>query len=241
MSKLIEVTNLSKSFTLHQQHGVVLDVLSEVSFSVNSAECLVLHGQSGAGKSTLLRTLYGNYLAATGSIQVWHAGEWLELVGATPRQVLEVRRQTLGYVSQFLRVIPRVSTLDVVMEPALARGWSKAQAQSRAQSLLSRLNIPQALWQLAPGTFSGGEQQRVNIARGFMVTWPLLLLDEPTASLDDANRQVVLELISEAKAAGSALIGIFHDRAAREAVADRYLDMTATRSQALGQEYVYAG
>src|SRR3990167_825492 len=158
-------------------------------------------------------------------------------VGAEPRQVLAVRRQTLGYVSQFLRVIPRVATLDVVMEPALARGWSKADAEARAKSLLSRLNIPHALWQLAPGTFSGGEQQRVNIARGFMVAWPLMLLDEPTASLDDANRQVVLELIEEAKAAGSALIGIFHDRAAREAVADRYLDMSA----AAQQEYIYAG
>jgi len=239
MNTLIEVSGLSKTFTLHQQHGVVLNVLSGLHFSVRAGECLVLHGQSGAGKSTLLRTLYGNYLAAGGSIRVRHQNEWVELVGAEPRQVLAVRRQTLGYVSQFLRVIPRVSTLDVVMEPALAlaRGWSKADAEARAKSLLSRLNIPQALWQLAPGTFSGGEQQRVNIARGFMVAWPLMLLDEPTASLDDANRQVVLELIDEVKAAGSALIGIFHDRAAREAVADRYLDMSA----AAQREYVYAG
>jgi alpha-D-ribose 1-methylphosphonate 5-triphosphate synthase subunit PhnL len=201
-------------------------VLRGVAFSVQGGECLVLHGQSGAGKSTLLRTLYGNYLPAGGSIRVRHAGQWLELVGAAPREVLEVRQQTLGYVSQFLRVIPRVACLDVVMEPALARGWTKADAQARAEHLLARLNIPRRLWQLAPGTFSGGEQQRVNIARGFMVAWPVMLLDEPTASLDDRNRQVVLELINEAKAGGAALIGIFHDRAAREAVADRHLDMT---------------
>ncbi|MHA6494600.1 phosphonate C-P lyase system protein PhnL [Pseudomonas borbori] len=238
MNTLIEVSGLSKTFTLHQQHGVVLNVLRELSFIVRAGECLVLHGQSGAGKSTLLRTLHGNYLAAGGSIRVWHNGEWVELVGAEPRQVLEVRRQTLGYVSQFLRVIPRVATLDVVMEPALARGWSKADAEARAKRLLTRLNIPAALWQLAPGTFSGGEQQRVNIARGFMVPWPLMLLDEPTASLDDSNRQVVLELINEAKAAGAALIGIFHDRAAREAIADRYLDMTPEASAK--QEYIYA-
>jgi alpha-D-ribose 1-methylphosphonate 5-triphosphate synthase subunit PhnL len=174
----------------------------------------------------LLRTLYGNYLPAGGSIRVWHAGQWLELVGAAPRDILQVRQQTLGYVSQFLRVIPRVACLDVVMEPALARGWTKADAQARAEHLLARLNIPRRLWQLAPGTFSGGEQQRVNIARGFMVAWPVMLLDEPTASLDERNRQVVLELINEAKAGGAALIGIFHDRAAREAVADRHLDMT---------------
>lgn len=238
MNNLIEVTDLSKTFTLHQQHGVVLNVLDGISFSVRAGECLVLHGQSGAGKSTLLRTLYGNYRAAGGSIRVRHRGDWVELAAAEPRQVLDVRRETLGYVSQFLRVIPRVATLDVVMEPALARGWSRADAEARARQLLARLNIPEALWQLAPGTFSGGEQQRVNIARGFMVGWPLMLLDEPTASLDETNRQVVLALIGEAKAAGAALIGIFHDNAAREAVADRYLDMAAY--QPSKQEYIYA-
>lgn len=226
MKPLIEVTDLSKTFTLHQQHGVVLNVLHGLSFTVRAGECLVLHGASGAGKSTLLRTVYGNYLASGGSVRVWHDDGWLELVGAEPRQILGVRQRTLGYVSQFLRVIPRVATLDVVMEPALARGWPREQAKARAESLLARLNIPSRLWPLAPGTFSGGEQQRVNIARGFMVEWPLLLLDEPTASLDDTNRQVVLELIQESKAAGTAVIGIFHDRLAREAVADRWLDMT---------------
>lgn len=205
--------------------------LHEVSFRVHRGEILFVTGHSGAGKSTLLRTLYGNYLPAGGSIRLRHAGDWLELVGAEPREVLAVRRQTLGYVSQFLRVIPRVATLDVVMEPALARGWSRDSAELRARSLLARLNIPERLWQLAPGTFSGGEQQRVNIARGFMVEWPILLLDEPTASLDEANRQVVLELIGEAKGAGAALIGIFHDRAAREAVASRYLDMSQELSR----------
>lgn len=226
MTTLIEVRDLSKTFTLHQQNGVVLNVLRGLNFSVRAGECLVLHGQSGAGKSTLLRTLYGNYLPAGGSIRVQHEGQWLELVGAEPRAILEIRRRTLGYVSQFLRVIPRVTSLDVVMEPALARGWSRPQAQQRAEGLLTRLNIAPRLWQLAPGTFSGGEQQRINIARGFMVPWPILLLDEPTASLDDTNRQVVLELINEAKTAEAAVIGIFHDRAAREAVADRHLDMT---------------
>ncbi|WP_434677133.1 phosphonate C-P lyase system protein PhnL [Pseudomonas sp. R1-18] len=226
MNTLIEVRDLSKTFTLHQQNGVVLNVLRGLNFSVRGGECLVLHGHSGAGKSTLLRTLYGNYLPAGGSIRLQHDGQWVELVGAEPRQVLDVRRRTLGYVSQFLRVIPRVSSLDVVMEPALARGWPRDQARQRAEALLTRLNIAPRLWQLAPSTFSGGEQQRINIARGFMVPWPVLLLDEPTASLDETNGQVVLELIDEAKAAGTAVIGIFHDRIAREAVADRHLDMT---------------
>ncbi len=196
MNNLIEVRDLSKTFTLHQQQGVVLNVLRGLNFNVAGGECLVLHGRSGAGKSTLLRTLYGNYLPAGGSIRLRHAGDWLELVGAEPREVLAVRRQTLGYVSQFLRVIPRVATLDVVMEPALARGWSRDSAELRARSLLARLNIPERLWQL-----------------------------------DEANRQVVLELIGEAKGAGAALIGIFHDRAAREAVASRYLDMSQELSR----------
>ena len=230
MQTIVEVENLHKTFTLHQQQGVVLKVLKDISFNVGAGECVVLNGHSGAGKSTLMRTLYGNYLPASGSIRVMHQDQMFEMVGAEPRQIMAVRRETMGYVSQFLRVIPRVTCLDIVMEPALERGWSLEKARSRAQALLQRLNIPERLWSLAPGTFSGGEQQRVNIARGFMVDWPVLLLDEPTASLDDVNRQVVLDLITEAKQAGSALIGIFHDKAARDGVADRYIDMNAQES-----------
>ncbi len=231
MNTVLQVNNLSKTFTLHQQQGVQLHVLQDISFSVDAGQCVVLHGQSGAGKSTLLRTLYGNYLPGAGSIRVRHRDTMTELVGAAPRRIMQVRRETMGYVSQFLRVIPRVNCLDVVSEPALLRGWSLEQANARAAELLTRLNIPQRLWSLAPNTFSGGEQQRVNIARGFMVNWPLMLLDEPTASLDEANGQVVLEMIREAKAAGCALIGIFHDRAAREAVADRCLDIATREMQ----------
>ncbi|HEY9279977.1 MAG TPA: phosphonate C-P lyase system protein PhnL [Eoetvoesiella sp.] len=230
MKSLIEVNDLSKTFTLHQQNAVVLNVLRSISFSVDAGECVVLHGHSGAGKSTLLRTIYGNYLPASGSIRLKHQDICHEMVGASPRDTLAVRRLTLGYVSQFLRVIPRISCLNIVMEPALARGWTHFQAELRAKALLSRLNIPSRLWPLAPGTFSGGEQQRVNIARGFMVDWPILLLDEPTASLDEANAKVVIELIAEAKEAGSALIGIFHDRTVRNAIADRYLDMVSEES-----------
>lgn len=226
MEPLIEVTGLAKTFTLHQQHGVVLNVLQGLDFSVLGGECLILHGESGAGKSTLLRTLYGNYLPASGSIRVQHQGAMVEVVGAEPRDMLALRRSTLGYVSQFLRVIPRVSCLNVVMEPALARGIAPGLARQRAEDLLLRLSVPERLWSLAPGTFSGGEQQRVNIARSFMVHWPVLLLDEPTASLDAANRSVVIALIREARSAGSALIAISHDEDTRNAIADRYLDMS---------------
>src|SRR5690554_91458 len=227
MIPAMQVRGLSKRFVLHQQQGAVLDVLSDIAFDVMAGECLVLHGQSGAGKSTLLRTLYGNYLPADGSIRVLHDGGIVEMVGAQPRQTLALRRNTLGYVSQFLRVIPRVACLDVVMEPALLRGVPAEFARAKAAALLRRLAIPQQLWGLSPSTFSGGEQQRVNIARSFIAPWPLLLLDEPTASLDDINRDVVLELVAEAKAGGSALIAISHDEKTRSAIGDRYLDLTA--------------
>ena len=226
MNTLIEVRDLSKTFTLHQQHGVVLNVLRGVDFSVAAGECLVLHGQSGAGKSTLLRTLYGNYLPAGGSIRVQHDGHWLELVGAEPRDILQVRQRTLGYVSQFLRVVPRVPTLRVVAEPLLSLGVDMAEAEDRAAALLTRLRIGENLWNLSPTTFSGGEQQRVNIARGFVHDYPAMLLDEPTASLDAANRETVIHLIEEAKARGAAILGIFHDELARNRLCDRVVDVS---------------
>lgn len=226
MNAVMEVKNLSKTFTLHQQHGTRLLVLRELDFTVHAGECLILQGQSGAGKSTLLRTLYGNYLPSSGQLMVLHQGGWLDMARAQPREIMQVRRLTLGYVSQFLRVIPRVSCLDVVMEPALLRGVDHDTARHKACVLLEQLAIPDRLWTLAPGTFSGGEQQRVNIARSFMVDWPLMLLDEPTASLDRANRDVVVSLIRQARQAGSAIIAISHDEPTRRAIADRYLDMT---------------
>jgi alpha-D-ribose 1-methylphosphonate 5-triphosphate synthase subunit PhnL len=225
MNATIEVNGLAKTFVLHQQNGVVLDVLKAVHFQVQPGQCLILHGRSGSGKSTLLRTLYGNYRPMMGSVRVRHEGRMLELVGAEPRALLQVRRQTMGYVSQFLRVIPRVSCLNVVMEPALQRGTPIALAEQRARTLLHRLNIDETLFSLAPSTFSGGEQQRVNIARSFMVDWPLMLLDEPTASLDQTNREIVLELIAETKATGSAIVAISHEEQVRERIADHILDM----------------
>ncbi len=219
MNTLIEVRDLAKTFTLHQQHGVSLQVLRGLSFTVSAGECLVLHGQSGAGKSTLLRTLYGNYLPAGGSIRIRHAGDWLELVGAEPRQVLAVRRQTLGYVSQFLRVIPRVPALEVVMEPALARGWSRADAEARAKALLTRLNISERLWQLAPGTFSGGEQQRVQLARVLCQVWVpvldgvprFLFLDEPVSSLDIRHQLLIMDVARRYADAGGGVVVVLHD------------------------------
>ncbi len=220
---MIRIENLSKSFTLHNQGGTVIPVMAGANLTVSPGECVGLTGASGAGKSTLMRMVYGNYLSSSGSLFV---GD-LDVARALPRQIIRLRRETLGYVSQFLRVVPRVPTLDVVAEPLLALGTPRDQAQARAESLLTRLNIPSRLWSLSPTTFSGGEQQRVNIARGFAHDYPALLLDEPTASLDAANREVVLSLITEAKARGAAILGIFHDTGARSQVCDRLVDVTA--------------
>ncbi len=219
------VSEVAKSFTMHLRGGLVLPVVANVSFSVASGECVVLGGPSGIGKSSILKMLYGNYAVDQGQILVNHDGRIVDIASADPRTVLEVRRGTLGYVSQFLRTVPRVSTLDVVAEPLVARGVSTDEARDRAAELLSRLNLPRDLWQLPPSTFSGGEQQRVNIARGFITDHGVLLLDEPTASLDAANRAVVVSMIRAKKEAGIALLGIFHDEEVREAVADRILDV----------------
>ena len=220
---MIEVRGLGKRFTLHNQGGAVIPVLEGAAFSVAPGECVALTGESGAGKSTVMRILYGNYLAQAGSVMIGG----VDLTRAGPREILALRRETLGYVSQFLRVVPRVPTLEVVAEPLLALGAEEEVAFGRARTLLSRLRIPETLWSLSPTTFSGGEQQRVNIARGFAHAYPALLLDEPTASLDAQNRETVLTLIEEAKAGGAAIVGIFHDLEARNRVADREVDVSA--------------
>ncbi|MGN7868605.1 phosphonate C-P lyase system protein PhnL [Paracoccus sp. 22332] len=219
---MIRIENLSKTFTLHNQGGTILRVMEGASLAVAPGECVGLTGQSGSGKSTLMRMIHGNYLAASGLLEV--AG--LDIVTAQPRQIIALRRDTLGYVSQFLRVVPRVPTIEVVAEPLLRLGVAPNAARARAADLLTRLNIPERLWGLSPTTFSGGEQQRVNIARGFAHAFPVMLLDEPTASLDAANREVVLALIEEAKARGAAILGIFHDEGARDRVCDRLVDVT---------------
>jgi alpha-D-ribose 1-methylphosphonate 5-triphosphate synthase subunit PhnL len=220
---VIRVEGLGKSFTLHTQGGVRIPVLAGAALTVAAGECVALTGASGSGKSTLLRMVWGNYRVESGRILV--AG--VDLARAAPRDILRLRRETLGHVSQFLRVVPRVPALEVVAEPLLALGRPEPAARARAADLLARLNIPERLWSLSPTTFSGGEQQRVNIARGFAHPYPALLLDEPTASLDAANRAVVLDLVAEAKARGAAILGIFHDAAARDRVCDRAVDVTA--------------
>jgi alpha-D-ribose 1-methylphosphonate 5-triphosphate synthase subunit PhnL len=227
MTAMIDVADAQKTFTMHLQGGVELPVVRGVTFRVDPGECVVLSGPSGAGKSSILKMIFGNYRCDAGRIGIRHRGAVIDLAASEPRQILNVRRDTIGYVSQFLRAVPRVATVDVVAEPLIAGGVERGEARARAGRLLHRLNIPERLWPLPPATFSGGEQQRVNIARGFISDLPILLLDEPTASLDAANRAVVVELISEKKRRGVAMLAIVHDDEIRHLIADRVVDVTS--------------
>jgi alpha-D-ribose 1-methylphosphonate 5-triphosphate synthase subunit PhnL len=225
MTTPLVVSEVFKSFTMHLRDGIKLPVVNDVNFSVASGECVVLGGPSGIGKSSILKMLYGNYAVDAGQILVNHQDRIVDSARADPRTIIDVRRHTMGYVSQFLRTVPRVAAVDVVAEPLFARGVDAAEAREKASDLLAKLNLPRELWSLPPATFSGGEQQRVNIARGFITSHRILLLDEPTASLDAVNRRVVVEMIAAKKSEGVALLGIFHDEEVREAVADRVLDV----------------
>jgi alpha-D-ribose 1-methylphosphonate 5-triphosphate synthase subunit PhnL len=235
----LAVRGLAKHFTLHLRGGTRLQVLAGTSLHVHAGECIALVGASGRGKSTLMKCLFGSYGADAGELRFESSAGPVDIATASPQRMLELRRRDIAYVSQFLRAVPRVPALDVVAqrlldgEPAPASddledaGHEERLAVARraAGALFSRLNLPPALWDLPPATFSGGEQQRVNIARGFVQPARLLLLDEPTASLDAANRRVVVELIAEAKARGAAIVGIFHDEEVRDAVASRCVEL----------------
>jgi alpha-D-ribose 1-methylphosphonate 5-triphosphate synthase subunit PhnL len=238
MSWMLRTEGLAKAFTLHLQAGLRIPVLDGVDFEVASGECVVLHGPSGVGKSTLMRCLYGNYGAGAGRILVQHRGEAVDLAAAEPRIVRAVRCETIGHVSQFLRVIPRVPAIDVVAEPLRARGVAPEEARARAAATMLRLNLPTRLHALPPATFSGGEQQRVNLARGFVAPWPVMLLDEPTASLDATNRDAVVALIEEAQAAGTAVVGIFHDADLRRRVGSRQFDVASGATAGAGAKPV---
>ena len=229
---MIRIDNLAKTFLLHNQGAKKLPVFQNISFQVKAGECLVLTGASGTGKSTLLRAIYANYLVQSGTINIRHENKWVDLASASPHEVLDIRKKTLGYVSQFLRVIPRISTIDLVCEPLIMQGNLIKAAKAQAKKLLNKLSIPESLWDLPPATFSGGEQQRVNIARTLIQDYPILLLDEPTASLDEKNRDAVIELINEARNQGTAVVGIFHDKYVRESVGTKMFNVELAKKAA---------
>jgi len=227
---MVKLDGVGKTFLLHLRGGAVLPVLRDVTFDAFAGECAVLEGPSGAGKSCILKMIFGNYRADAGSILVRDGRQWVDVTNAPPRRVLRLRCSAVGHVSQFLRSIPRVGALDIVAAAARNNGVGADTARERAADLLQRLNIPERLWRLPPATFSGGEQQRINLARGFAAAHPILLLDEPTAALDARNRAVVMQILCERKRAGAALIGIFHDDDVKRRIGDRRIDVTRFRA-----------
>ncbi|MGE0565140.1 MAG: phosphonate C-P lyase system protein PhnL [Pseudolabrys sp.] len=222
----LELKNVAKTFTMHLQGGLKLPVLRNVSFAADAGQCVALAGPSGAGKSSILKLIYGNYRCDSGEVLVRDGEATVDIAASEPRRILSLRQRALGYVTQFLRAVPRVSALDIVAEPLVVRGVDRDTASARAAEMLARFNVPGRLWTLPPATFSGGEQQRVNLARGLLPAHPVLLLDEPTASLDAVNRQAVIEVVRERKAAGAAIVAIVHDDEVREAIADVHVDVT---------------
>lgn len=222
----LTLTDVTKTFTMHLQGGLRLPVLRGVTFAAASGQCVVLTGPSGAGKSSVLKLIYGNYRCDHGHILVSSGDSTVDIALAAPREILSVRQRALGYVTQFLRAVPRVSALDIVAEPLIVKGVAREEATARAAAMLKRFNVPERLWSLPPSTFSGGEQQRINLARGLLPEHPILLLDEPTASLDANNRAVVVDIIRERKQQGAAIVAIVHDDAVREEIADVAIDVT---------------
>jgi len=220
----LELSGVAKTFTMHLQGSLRLPVLRSLGFSVAPGQCVALTGPSGAGKSSILKLIFGNYRCDEGSIMVRDGDGAVDIARASPRQILSLRRRKLGYVTQFLRAVPRVGALDTVADALTDVPRETARAQAAA--MLARFNVPERLWNLPPATFSGGEQQRINLARGFLPETPVLLLDEPTASLDACNRDVVVDLVCERKRQGVAIVAIVHDDPVREAIADTSIDVT---------------
>jgi alpha-D-ribose 1-methylphosphonate 5-triphosphate synthase subunit PhnL len=227
---MVKLEGVAKTFVMHLRGGATLPVLRGVAFEARAGECTVLDGPSGSGKSSVLKMILGNYRVDAGRIEMRDGNEWVDVASAQPRRILNLRQWTIGYVSQFLRTIPRVGALDIVAAAARETGLAAEEAKRRSADLLGRLSIPERLWQLPPSTFSGGEQQRVNIARGFAAARPILLLDEPTASLDRENRAAVIGFIEERKRAGATLIGIFHDEDVKQQIGNRIVDIARFRA-----------
>ncbi|WP_026672579.1 phosphonate C-P lyase system protein PhnL [Alkalihalobacterium bogoriense] len=226
MAIVLEVNDLCKTFTLYQKQQKEMIGCSHVSFQLQEGEFIGITGKSGAGKSTLLKCLFRTYLPSSGEIY-YDSNEFgrIDLVQVKEQQILRVRMKEIGYVSQFLQVLPRVTAKDIIMETLIEMNVSKQEASHKAEEMLFHFNIPEKLWDAYPNTFSGGEKLRLNLARAMVKKPRLLLLDEPTASLDHNSKRYVKEMIENLKQAGTSMIGIFHDLEFMEAVVDHTYKM----------------
>ncbi len=225
-NQILSVENLSKSFFLHEQKKIIPSS-SQINFKAYPGKLIALIGPTGAGKSSVLKCIYRTYQQTSGRIiYKTAAGDSVDLALASDHRVLELRRNEIGFVTQFLHTLPRQKTLDVVAMPLYQQGVSRQQGREQASKLLAELNIPKQLWEVPPATFSGGEKQRVNLARGLIASPRLLLLDEPTASLDAQTTDRVLRLIQRKKDQGTAMLAIFHHADLVKRIADDVVELT---------------
>ena len=222
---VLDVRRLSKGFTMHHL-GAEMGAFSDISFSLKAGEFLLLKGRNGAGKSTLLRTLYRSYLAQSGQILFYSEHGVIDLARAADVDITYLRRTEIGFVTQFLTARPRVSAEALVAEPLRLAGHSVEDARRQARHWLDAFGVKEALWAAYPTTFSGGEQQKVNLARALILPQRLLLLDEPTASLDVAARAALVRRLADLKAQGTAMIGVFHHPGDVSTLIDREIDLT---------------
>jgi alpha-D-ribose 1-methylphosphonate 5-triphosphate synthase subunit PhnL len=222
----LEVKNLNKSFKVHTRGGVEVKGFENINLEVKNGEFLSLYGPSGAGKSSILKTLFRTYTTTSGNI-IFHKdnGSTIDIANASESEILNLRKNEIGYVSQFLQILPRISAVDIVSQQLIVKGESEQIARSKAKELLDYLSIREELFDLSPLTFSGGEQQRVNIAKGIIAPKSLLLLDEPTASLDKTNTMKVVEKLKLLKEQGVSMVGIFHDLEAMEIISDSIYEL----------------
>jgi|TARA_R110002050_G_scaffold26944_3_gene70702 alpha-D-ribose 1-methylphosphonate 5-triphosphate synthase subunit PhnL len=229
MEKL-KIRNLHKEFTVHTRGGLKINGYHDINFELNKGEFLSLYGPSGLGKSSVLKALYRTYTTTSGEILFnYEDGSSLDIAKASESEILHLRKEHLGYVSQFLQVLPRISAVDIVAQALIEKGESENKAKDKAKEMLAFLNIKEELFDISPLTFSGGEQQRVNIAKGIIAPKSVLLLDEPTASLDKTNTNKVIDKLLEIKKDGVTMIGIFHDMDCMKRISDKIYDMKEKR------------
>jgi alpha-D-ribose 1-methylphosphonate 5-triphosphate synthase subunit PhnL len=228
---ILTVEKLTKRFEMHVLGGTEVVGLDGVSVGVRDGEFLAVVGESGSGKSTLLKCLYRTYEPTSGSIH-YHPAD-VDLASCDERTVMALRETDIGYTSQFLDEIPRVSAVDVVARPLVEGGTDREAARERARSLLERLGLPESLFEAYPATFSGGERQRVNLAQALAPRPRLLLLDEPTSALDPETRERAVDLLGSYLPRETTVVGVFHDREMVEALADRVLVLEGARRRDL--------
>lgn len=232
---ILSLRAVSKSITLHVLGGKVVEPFQDVSFKVADGEFVAIVGASGSGKSSLVKAVHRTYLTSSGEILYRRAdGVTVDLASLPDHELVALRRQEIGYVSQFLRPEPRTPALDVVALPLLRRGVAREEAHARASALLDGLGLDQRLWGSYPTLFSGGEQQRIGIARALIRRPRLLLADEPTSALDAVNTARATEALRDARRQGMTVVGIFHDQELVRRLADRVVLMEGGRVRAIG-------